>query len=181
MNCVNYWAKKLRDEGRSPGLRDTMVRFDKECVRWSTMEEELGLISHFGYMGSWQQYRKTLSRDGNPDVSWAGQNLGSWTYAVCIRTMLTDFPQHDWRRSGTAQLNDDTAGDILEAMCGLLLHRRTNGPHKDAIPEQLVSTEQLSAYCEVMTTVVKLFHSFHLHYFVAQEWPDSKQMADMLL
>ena len=95
--------------------------------------------------------------------------------------MLAGFPRSDWRVQGTEQLNDESAGDIMEAMWGLLLHRRTDGPLKDAIPEELLSTEQLSAYCEVMTTVVKLFHSFHLHYFVAQEWPDSKQMADMLV
>ena len=81
--------------------------------------------------------------------------------------MLTDFPGNDWRRGGTAQLNDESAGDIMEAIWGVLYHRRTNGPLKDAVPEQALSTEKLSIYCQIMTNVVKLFDFSHLHFLVA--------------
>ena len=45
----------------------------------------------------------------------------------------------------------------MEAIWGLLYHRRTNGPLKDAVPEQALSTEKLSIYCQITTSAFSLF------------------------
>ena len=177
MACANYWANKLREEGRAQSLLETMVEFDEECVRWVKIEIELGLIRDFGYMGRWQEHRKALSHDGTPD----GIDLGNWTYAVCIRTMLTDFRNSDVRRRGTEQLNDESAGDIMEAIWGLHFHRTWNCQLMGRVSEESLSTADLSAYCESMSSVVKLFDRFHTDFLVPPEWPDSRKMAAMLV
>ena len=181
MACVDYWANKLRREGRAESLLETMVRFDISCMRWHDMETELGLIGKFGHLGQLHEKRKPLSYYGNPDVSPSGRDLGNWTYAVCMRTMLTDFKRSDWRRRGTEQLNDESAGDIMEAIWGLLYHRTTNGPLMDKVSEESISNTNLSAYCQIMTSVVLLFQDYHIDFLVRPEWPDSRTMADMLV
>ena len=73
-------------------------------------------------------------------------------YAVCLRHMLSLCPANDWRVVGTEQLNDESAGDILRAIWGLLYHRegRINVYHhgggylKDVVPESEIPTMVLA-------------------------------------
>ena len=131
-------------------------------------------------MGKYERVRKVLSYDGTPDGK-EGTDAGNWNYAVCIRHMLTCFPQNDWRVQGTENLNDETAGDIMEAIWGLLWHRQTRGPLQDAIPISVITTDMLQIYCEVMTSVVQLFLQFQTDYLVPSEWPSSRELARALI
>ena len=131
-------------------------------------------------MGKYARVRKVLSYDGTPDGK-EDSDAGNWNYAVCIRHMLTLFPSRDWRVQGTEQLNDETAGDIMEAIWGLLWHRQTRGPLKEAIPVRVITTETLHSYCEVMTSVVQLFLKLQTEYLVGSEWPSSHELARALI
>ena len=114
-----YWTRKLAQERRPLQLTSTMVAWDVAIGVWWAMEEDLKLVNYFGHCGSKMGYRKALSYDGTPD----GEDKGNWAYAVCLRTMLTLCTPWDWRVVGTKQLNDETAGDILEAIWGLFWRR----------------------------------------------------------
>ena len=177
---VTYWRRKLRKEGRPEKLLDQMILFDKLVGRWHDLESQDNLIKLLGHMGNYERVRKVLSYDGTPDGK-EGSDAGNWTYAVCIRHMLMLYPEIDWRVQGTEQLNDETAGDIMEAIWGLLWHRKTRGPLEDAIPVSVITTETLQSYCEVMTSVVELFLKLQTEYLVGSEWPSSRELAHGLI
>ena len=99
-------------------------------------------------------------------------------YAVCLRHLLLGFPPNDWRVVGTQQLNDDHAGDILEAIWGLLWNRHEKTFLAAVVPE--IPTETLEKYCDKMTRVVLMFVDLCPNYLKPSEWPDSKVMADAL-
>ena len=176
---VDYWQRKLRREGRPEKILDQMLLFDELVARWQQLESHRNLVELLGHMGKYDRVRKVLSYDGTPDGK-EGTDAGNWNYAVCIRHMLTCFPQNDWRVQGTENLNDETAGDIMEAIWGLLWHRQTRGPLQDAIPVSVITTDMLQIYCEVMTSVVQLFLQFQTDYLVRSEWPSSRELAHNL-
>ena len=177
--AVDYWQRKLRREGRPEKLLGQMLLFDELVGRWQQLESHRNLVELLGHMGKYERVRKVLSYDGTPDGK-EGTDAGNWNYAVCIRHMLTSFPQNDWRVQGTENLNDETAGDIMEAIWGLLWHRQTRGPLQDAIPISVITTDMLQIYCEVMTSVVQLFLQFQTDYLVGSEWPSSRELAHNL-
>ena len=177
--AVAYWQRKLRREGRPEKLLGQMHLFDELVGRWQQLESHRNLVELLGHMGKYDRVRKVLSYDGTPDGK-EGTDAGNWNYAVCIRHMLTCFPQNDWRVQGTENLNDETAGDIMEAIWGLLWHRQTRGPLQDAIPISVITTDMLQIYCEVMTSVVQLFLQFQTDYLVPSEWPSSRELAHKL-
>ena len=176
MAQITYWQKKLRIEGRPEKLADQMILFDQVVGQWHHMESKRNLVELLGHMGKYHGVCKVLSYDGTPDGK-DGSDPGNWYYAVCIRHMLTLFPSRDWRVLGTEQLNDESAGDIMEAIWGLLWHRQTKGPLKDAIPVSVITTETLHGYCQVMTSVVEFFLKLQPEYLVGSEWPTSKKLA----
>ena len=178
--AVSYWQSKLRSEGRPDTLLFQMILFDHLVGQWQEMESRTKLIQLLGHMGPYQGSRKILSYDGTPTGK-NGTDLGNWTYAVCIRHMLTLYPDTDWRVEGTDQLNDEHAGDIMEAIWGLLWHRDTKGPLMDAIPISVVTTGALEDYCKVMTSVVQLFDTVQTEYLVGSEWPSSHELARALI
>ena len=174
----DYWQRKLRREGRPEKLLGQMLLFDDLVGQWQQLESHRNLVELLGHMGKYDRVRKVLSYDGTPDGK-EGTDAGNWNYAVCIRHMLTCFPQNDWRVQGTENLNDETAGDIMEAIWGLLWHRQTQGPLEDAIPVSVITTETLHGYCQVMTSVVHLLVELidKTLYFVGSEWPSSRELA----
>ena len=177
--AVSYWQSKLRSEGRPDTLLFKMILFDHLVGRWQEIESGTKLVQLLGHMGTYQEVRKSLSYDGTPDGK-EGTDAGNWNYAVCIRHMLTCFPKNDWRVQGTENLNDETVGDIMEAIWGLLWHRETKGPLMDAIPISVVTTGTLQDYCQVMTSVVQLFLTLQTEYLVGSEWPSSRELAHNL-
>jgi len=181
-DAVAYWKRKLQKEGRPEKLCDKMVEFDRLVGRWYQMEKEMNLVGLLGKDGGYQGVRKVLSYDGTPDGK-DGTDPGNWYYAVCIRHMLKLFPSRDWRVQGTEQLNDETAGDIMEAIWGLLWHRQTQGPLEDAIPVSVIATMELRIYCRAMTCVVHLLVELIdiRQYFVGSEWPSSQELATCLI
>ena len=177
--CFSYWERKLRDEDRPQHLAPTLVEWDMAVGAWHDMEEQTGLITQFCHMGPAQSFRKVLSYDGIPDEK---GDRGNWVYGVCLRTMLCLFEQSDWRYVSTQQLNDEKAGDILEAIWGLLWHRQTGGPLANrVIADSLVPTQQLQGYCKCMTRVVLIFEQLYPQFLRPFEWPSSKSLATALI
>lgn len=180
---VSYWETKLESDGRDVRLARKLSMFDSLCGQWHTMEQQVNLVGQLGHMGTCQGVRKFLSYDGNPGGTPDSPDLGNWAYACCLRHMLSLSPSSDWRVRGTSELNDETTGDILEAIWGLLWHRRTKWRHwRYSVEVRVeVSTPQLSAYCLVLTDLVQVFDSLKNDFLVGSEWPDSKQMARLLI
>ena len=176
--CYRYWVRKLRDEDRPQHLATMMVEWDKAVGAWHHMEEQTGLITQLCHMGPKVSYRKVLSYDGVPEDSC---DQGNWVYVVCLRNMLCLFPESDWRNASTKQLNDETAGDILEAIWGLLWHRENQGPLASVIADSLVPTQQLQRYCKCMTRVVLKFVHLWPEFLKSQEWPSSRELAHALI
>ena len=180
-----YWVRKLRNQdGRydrlvSPHHLATMlVEWDMAVGAWHHMEEQTGLITQFCHMGPLVSYRKVLSYDGVPENSC---DQGNWVYAVCLRHMLCLFGESDWRYVSTKQLNDEKAGDILEAIWGLSYHRKNQGPFASVIAESLVPTQQLQRYCKCMTRVVLMFVQLWPRFIQSHEWPSSQELANALI
>ena len=145
---------------------------------------KLNLIEQLGHNGAHQNMRKLLKHDGNPDVSLDGRDPGNWVYAVCLRYMLKNmFPGDPWRLGAVEELGDGKAGDILEAIWGLLWNRKTNWCHWQygVVPRFTVATPHLERYCQLLTVLVQHFDSFSMDYLCGSSWPDSKQMARMLI
>ena len=155
-----------------------MVEWDMAVGAWHHMEEQTGLITQFCHMGPSANYRKVLSYDGVPENSF---DQGNWVYAVCLRRMLCLFGEFDWRYISTKQLNDEKAGDILEAIWGLSYHRKNQGPFASVIAESLVPTQQLQRYCKCMTRVVLMFVHLWPQFLKSQEWPSSEGLANALI
>ena len=99
-----------------------MVLFDQALAEWAELENEMKLIPRLGHMGVDSSSRKANSHAGKPDL---GEDRGNWGYACCLRSMLTFFSDADWRVQGTSCLNDESTGDIMEAIWGVLWHRRS--------------------------------------------------------
>ena len=180
-----YWVRKLRNQdGRydrlvSPQrLATMMVEWDMAVGAWVDMEQQTGLITEFGHMGPKASYRKVLSYDGVPENSC---DQGNWVYAVCLRHMLCLFGESDWRCVGTKELGDEKAGDVLEAIWGLLYHRENQGPLASVIADSLVPTQQLQRYCKCMTRVVLMFVQVWPHFIRSHEWPSSEEFANELI
>ena len=103
--------------------------------------------------------------------------------------MLSLCPANDWRVVGTEQLNDESAGDILRAIWGLLYHRegRINVYHhgggylKDIVPESEIPTMVLREYCRRMSRVVMLLVDLSPRYLREDERPTSQSMAAALI
>ena len=161
-----------------PRRSPMMVEWDMAVGAWHHMEEQTGLITQFCHMGPLVSYRKVLSYDGVPENSC---DQGNWVYAVCLRHMLCLFGESDWRYVSTKQLNDETAGDILEAIWGLLWHRETQGRLASVIADSLVPTQQLQRYCKCMTRVVLMFVQVWPHFIKSHEWPSSEELANALI
>ena len=142
------------------------------------MEMQTCLITQCCHMGPLANHRKVLSYDGAPENCCDQWN---YVYAVCLRHMLCSFAESDWRVVGTKQLNDEKAGDILEAIWGLLWHRETQGPLASVISDSLIPTQQLQHYCKCMTRVVRTFVVLCPHFLKAEEWPSSEQLAHLLI
>ena len=176
--CYCYWVRKLRDEDRPQHLATMMVEWDKAVGAWHHMEEQTGLITQLCHMGPSVNYRKVLSYDGVPEDSC---DQGNWVYVVCLRHMLCLFAASDWRYVSTQQLEDEKAGDILEAIWGLLWHRENQGPLASVIADSLVPTQQLQRYCKCMTRVVLMFVHLWPQFLKPQEWPSSEGLAHALI
>ena len=176
--CYCYWVRKLRDEDRPQHLATMMVEWDKAVGAWHHMEQQTGLTTQLCHMGPSVNYRKVLSYDGVPENSC---DQGNWVYAVCLRHMLCLFGESDWRYVSTQQLNDEKAGDILEAIWGLLYHRENQGPLASVIADSLVPTQQLQRYCKCMTRVVLMFVHLWPQFLKSQEWPSSEGLANALI
>ena len=180
-----YWTVKLHREGRPLNLRSTMVKWDEAIGRWHHMEYDHKLVELFGHDGSKCCWRKVLSYSGKPN----GEDQGHWVYAVCLRHMLSLCPANDWRVVGTEQLNDESAGDILRAIWGLLYHRegRINVYHhgggylKDVVPESEIPVMVLREYCRRMSRVVMLLVDLWPRYLREDERPSSTSMAETLI
>ena len=93
-------------------------------------------------------------------------------------TCCAFFGEFDWRYISTKQLNDEKAGDILEAIWGLLWHRENQGPLASVIADSLVPTQQLQRYCKCMTRVVLMFVQVWPHFIKSHEWPSSEELAN---
>ena len=179
-----YWTVKLHREGRPLNLRSTMVKWDEAIGRWHHMEDDHKLVELFGHDGSKCCWRKVLSYSGKPN----GEDQGNWVYAVCLRHMLCLCTPNDWRYVGTQHLNDDSAGDVLRAIWGLLYHRQCRisvlhcGEYlADGVPESEIPTKVLQEYCCRMTRVVMLLVDMWPRYFREDERPTSKSMAADLI
>ena len=149
---------------------------------------KLNLIEQLGHNGAHQNMRKLLKHDGNPDVSLDGRDPGNWVYAVCLRYMLKNmFPGDPWRLGAVEELGDGKAGDILEAIWGLLWHHKRDWEdwrHDEklkGVGRFFITPDDLEEYCGVLTDLVQLFDSFHPHYLKDGEWPTSHEMANMLM
>ena len=102
---------------------------------------------------------------------------------------LSLCPPNDWRVVGTELLNDDSAGDVLRAIWGLLYYRqaRINVLHwggeylKDVVPESEIPTIVLRKYCDRMSRVVMLFVDLWPQYLGEDERPSSTSMAETLI
>ena len=129
-------------------------------------------------MGPLAHHRKELSYYGAPEND---GDQGNYVYAVCLRHMLCSIAESDWRVVGTKQLNDEKAGDILEAIWGLLWHRENQGPLASVIADSLVPTQQLQRYCKCMTRVVLMFVHLWPQFLKSQEWPSSRELAHALI
>ena len=174
-----YWTRKLAQDRRPLQLVSTMVDWDYALGFWYAVEVELKLVELFGHCGSKQGYRKILSRKGTPD----GEDKGNWVYSVCLRTMLTLCPPQDWRFVGTQQLGDVMAGDIPEAIWGLLYcrHYEPGSFLARAVPEEDLPTDALRKYCAAMNRVVLMFVDFYPMYLRPGEWPTSQSLASSLI
>ena len=98
-------------------------------------------------------------------------------------------PPNDWRVDGTELLNDESAGDILRAIWGLLFYRegRINVYHhgggylKDVVLESEIPTMVLREYGRRMSRVVMLFVDLWPQYLREDERPSSTSMAETLI
>ena len=64
---------------------------------------------------------------------------------------------------GTDELNDEKAGDILEAIWGVLWNRKQIKQRQEDQEDfwrTVLSDDDLKSYCDVMTKVVQLFVDF---------------------
>ena len=107
-----------------------------------------------------------LSWDGavaaNADIGYVGVDLGNYVYGVALHSLRTFFGPNECRQRNLAWLNDESLGDILEAVMGLLWHTQNGseqlvpgGPVVASLRPTQVTTEMLGKYVFVM------WHAFH--------------------
>ena len=100
---------------------------------------------------------------------------------MCLRYIVSCCDEKDWRCKGTQELNDEKAGDVLEAIWGLLWYRHNQGILANVVPERILPTASLEIYCAKMTRVVLMFDALWPRCLGASEWQTSERFAEALI
>ena len=179
-SAEHYWQWRLKDTVKA---RD-FARFDRMTGRLQDIESRHHFIEQLAPHGSQQSYRKCLSYDGavrkdrgiplrDTNKYWdpsAVYDPGNYCYGVVMRAWastssgwLQDCVQDEW--------NDETLGDILEAILGSAWQLR-NG--------QTIADEKTKAayeqYTEAIEDAVNAGEIVIRHTVNMGIWVDSKKL-----
>ena len=145
LSPVSYWTPRLLAEGlpnfEIERAAAQLADMDRSIGEWICVDDHFHLIEEFMPGGDLQGKRKLLSYDGAIE----GRDPGNYCYGVALRNFCNGIRPQDARYHTIAPLNDETLGDIIEAILGLLWNRE-HGNHLDILPH--ISTPHLQTYVE---------------------------------
>jgi hypothetical protein len=169
-----YWQWRLTDQGRDVSVVHAVLEFECFLADWLELDNKYDIICEFNHMGPLVGVRKVLSYAGVPD---GHGDQGNWVYAVVLRALGNGVGPHDWRLEGVDCLNDEHAGDILEAIWGLLSHRRL-GEYLTVLPR--IALSELEEYGNAMSRAVLSWSRMWPRFLSLGEWPTSRYVAACL-
>ena len=184
-------ARGLRGWNRLVQLEDALSVLDYWMSRLDDKDTSCGLILHFMPQGSCAGFRKMLSWDGavaaNPLNNNMGVDLGNYVYGTFLRCLCGFFGPNDLRYRTLVQLNDESLGDILEAIMGLWFHTQKEsiylfdgGPALASLRPASVTYSMLKEYIFVLEHALHFAKQVINIFTAGGVWTTSRELAFLM-
>jgi len=185
-------ARGLRSWSKLVQAEDVLVVQDFWLSWWDDLETRCHLLDVFMPGGRFAGYTKLLSYDGavaaNADIGYISVDLGNYVYGVALYSLRTFFGPGEYRQGNLARLNDESLGDILEAVMGLWWHIQKGsvrlfpgGPVVDSLRPTQVTTGMLEVYVFVMWHALHWTKSAVKVFTSGGVWTTSRRLARLML
>ena len=184
-------ARGLRGWNRLVQLEDALSVLDYWMSRLDDRDTSCGLLLHFMPHGSCAGFRKMLSWDGavaaNPLNNNMGVDLGNYVYGTFLRCLCGFFGPTDLRYTTLTQLNDESLGDILEAIMGLWFHTQEDsiylfdgGPALASLRPSSVTYSMLKEYIFVLEHALHFAKQVINIFTAGGVWTTSRELAVLM-